>query len=143
MHFTLPVATEAPVAGEVLVVEDDVGFAQLVEAELRAEGLSASRVENGEAALERLAMERPRAMILDLMLPGVHGEAVLERLGHIAAVRIPIVVMSVKDLDGEERDHLFDLGASSIIQKGPTSASVAAKTIAVALSQAAREERAA
>ena len=144
VKFTLPVMTETPACGDVLIVEDDVGFAQLVEAELRAEGLSASRVESAEVGIERLTADPPRAMVLDLMLPGMSGEALLELVRDSRAVSIPVVVMSVKDLTVEEREALIALGASSVVQKGPTSASLAAKTIAMALSQtAAREERAA
>src|SRR5439155_660288 len=62
--FTLPIATEAAVRGDVLIVENDVGFAQLVEAERRAEGLSASRVESAEEALKRIAAEEPNLRLL-------------------------------------------------------------------------------
>ena len=143
--FTLPIATEAAVRGDVLIVENDVGFAQLVEAELRAEGLSASRVESAEEALERIAAEAPRAIVLDLMLPGINGDELLERLRSSATAPLPIVVMTVKDLTAEERENLISLGAGSIVQKGPTSAALAAKTVAVTLAQpnGGREDRAA
>jgi signal transduction histidine kinase/CheY-like chemotaxis protein/HAMP domain-containing protein len=145
IFFTLPVATEAPASGDVLIVENDVGFAQLVEAELRAEGLSASRVENAEDGLERIAAEAPRAIVLDLMLPGINGDELLERLRASATAPIPIVVMTVKDLTAEERENLLSLGVSSIVQKGPTSAALAAKTVAMTLAQpnGGREDQAA
>jgi signal transduction histidine kinase/CheY-like chemotaxis protein len=143
VHFTLPVATEAPAGGDVLIIEDDVGFAQLVEAELASEGLTGSRVETAEAALERVQTDSPRAVVLDLVLPGIGGEEFLRRLEASVRTPIPVVVMTVKDLTSEERERLTALGASSVVQKGPTSASLAAKTVAVTLSQPAREEQAA
>src|SRR5581483_4925277 len=69
-QFTLPVTKPNPSGGDVLIVEDDPGFARLLDAALAAVGLTAVRVSNAELALERLAAVRPKAIALDLLLPG-------------------------------------------------------------------------
>jgi DNA-binding response OmpR family regulator len=55
--------------GAVLVVEDDIRFARLLAAELAVHGLSAVGVTSAEAALDRLASARPRALVVDPSCP--------------------------------------------------------------------------
>ena len=66
----------------ILIVEDELHLAQGLLFNLEAEGHEVSAVENGEAALETLIErgERFDAVVLDVMLPGLSGFDVAERL---------------------------------------------------------------
>ncbi len=86
-------------AGAALVVEDDLN-ARTLYRRLLAEALpgqSIREAESGQAALDVLAAESPAMVILDLVMPGIDGFAVLE---HIRADRriahIPVLVMTGK-----------------------------------------------
>jgi CheY-like chemotaxis protein len=80
----------------VLVVEDDESIRNVIADVLEDRGLRVVGAANGAEALERLETGRPDAMVLDLLMPVMHGwdfmEAYASRTGGKA---IPIVVVSV------------------------------------------------
>jgi CheY-like chemotaxis protein len=132
-YFTVPLARERAQTGEVLVVEDDLGFAHLLEAELAASGLSSIWAADAEVAERLMTKQMPRAVVLDLLLPGLPGEAFLQRLRTRYGLGIPVVVVTVKDLDAAESLSLQKTGVTAVLQKGPGMAETAANLIAKAL----------
>jgi PAS domain S-box-containing protein len=129
-RFTLPIADAMPATADVLVVEDDAGFARLLETELAAVGLSTVRVASAEAALARLVEAPPRAVVLDLLLPGLQGEAFVRRMtGDDGRSPVPVVVVTVKELGVAQRSELERLGVVAVFQKGPGVAGQAARAV--------------
>jgi signal transduction histidine kinase/CheY-like chemotaxis protein len=128
--LTLSLAKPNLASGDVLIVEDDVGFARLMEAELANYGLSAVRAADADAAVELLAAGQPKAILLDLVLPRTSGEELLARMAANGGVEAPVVVATVKDLSVDERRHLQALGAVAILAKGPDAAQRAARAVA-------------
>lgn len=61
----------------ILVVDDDQHIGNLLEEALAAEGYGVSRAYSGTEAQLLLERERPDLVLLDLMLPGLSGEALL------------------------------------------------------------------
>jgi PAS domain S-box-containing protein len=119
---------------DVLVVEDDPGFARLLEEQLEASGLTTVHARSAEAAIERLRGLQPRALVLDLLLPDMSGEELLKRLaerGHADAP--PVVVVSVKDLLPSELRELERHGAIAVLRKGDGVAERAADVVSRAL----------
>jgi two-component system alkaline phosphatase synthesis response regulator PhoP len=103
--------------GRILVVEDDDDIAELIGYNLEREGYDVKRVESGEAALDRVAKERPDLVLLDLMLPKLDGLEVCRRLKAGAQTRdLPVVMVTAK---GEESDVVagLELGAEDYITK--------------------------
>ena len=79
----------------VLVVEDEFGIADLIEAVLEDEGHSILMAANGKAGLEMLAKERPHLVFLDYMMPVMDGASVLRSIAADPSLRdIPVVMMS-------------------------------------------------
>jgi PAS domain S-box-containing protein len=130
-YFTVPLAQEQAQTGDVLVVEDDAGFAQLLEAELTAKGLSSIWAADAETA-EHL-MPNVRAVVLDLVLPGLSGEAFLERLRARPGSATPVVVVTSKDLDSAATMALQTAGVTAVLRKGSETAVAAATLLATAL----------
>ena len=64
----------------VLVTEDDEVLATAVAAGLRQEGMAVDVAQDGAAALEHLAVNRYDVVVLDRVLPGVHGDDVCRTL---------------------------------------------------------------
>jgi len=130
-YFTVPLTQELALSGDVLVVEDDPGFAQLLEAELTGQGLSSIWAADAETA-ERL-MANVRAVVLDLVLPGLSGEALLERLRAGLGSATPVVVVTSKDLDIAASLALQKAGVTAVLRKGSDTAATTASLLAATL----------
>src|SRR5690348_9011319 len=65
---------------KVLVVEDDVAMANILEDKLKNEGFSVSKASNGEEGLQMAQAVGPNAVLLDLMMPVMNGQTMLHRL---------------------------------------------------------------
>jgi CheY-like chemotaxis protein len=127
--FSLPLADARNTSGDVLIVEDDAGFARLLEVELANRGLSAVRVASAEEALEQFELEKPKAVVLDLLLPRLQGEVFLKQLRAGHGADVPVIVVTVKDLSHEERAALDDLGVVAILRKDPAVGVIASELI--------------
>jgi len=93
--------------GEVLVVDDEPIVRRLVLETLRGEGIELREAADGESALAEIAARKPDAVILDLMMPGLDGFGVLERLQANPETKfLPVLVLTGKRLSSTERDVL-------------------------------------
>lgn len=131
--FSLPVARLGGTSGDVLIVEDDAGFARLLEAELANRQISTVWVASAEEAMEHLAAERPKAVVLDLLLPGAQGEDFLRTLKGRRGWNLPVIVVTVKDLTQSERIALRQLSVQAILRKEPNVGSAAADLVQAVL----------
>ncbi|MFD5250975.1 response regulator transcription factor [Amycolatopsis sp. NPDC058340] len=86
--------TENPV--RLLVVDDEPHIADLVATVARYEGWQAVTAGSGEAALAKAAEFVPDIVVLDLMLPGIDGFTVLDKLRE-AGTAVPVVFLTAKD----------------------------------------------
>src|ERR687886_376969 len=64
---------------QILVIDDDVELCELVAEYLEPEGYKVEAVHNGEAGVERGLSGEHALCVLDFMLPGINGFAVLRR----------------------------------------------------------------
>ena len=79
----------------VLVIDDEFGIAELIDAVLTDEGYRVVIAVNGQQGLEMLAKEHPDLVFLDYMMPVMNGAAVLRAMGEDTILQgIPVVVMS-------------------------------------------------
>ncbi len=102
----------------ILVVDDDEGSCDLVRRTIESHGCAVKCAENGRVALERLATERPAAIVLDLMMPELDGFELLERLAEDPELRaIPVIVTTAKTLTPDDRRRLNGR-VQQILQKG-------------------------
>lgn len=81
----------------ILIVEDDPTIGRMLAATLEAEGYSALVASSGEEGIARAMRDVPQLLILDLLLPGIDGFTVVERLrGNIKTSHIPVVILSAR-----------------------------------------------
>jgi CheY-like chemotaxis protein len=80
-----------------------------------------------------MTKRKARAVVLDLLLPGLPGEAFLDRLRARHGPGIPVVVVTLKDLDANENMTLQKAGVTAVLRKGPGIAESAANLIAKSL----------
>jgi DNA-binding response OmpR family regulator len=100
---------------KVLIVEDDDVIAQGMARHLQAAGFDPLGVSKGEQGLARLRYERPDVCVLDLMLPGVDGWALIET-ARGEGIGTPIVVVSARGTE-HDRVHALDIGADDYLVK--------------------------
>lgn len=98
-----------------LIVDDDPNVQELIKLYLNKEGFQSITAETGEKALAEVKKQQPSFIILDIMLPGIEGWEVLERLRR-QNINTPVIMLSAK---GQEYDRVkgLELGADDYITK--------------------------
>jgi len=67
-------------SGRILIVDDDPDFRELLDLMLRKEGIQTAIAENGEDFLNKIDDFQPDLVTLDVMMPGLTTEEILEKL---------------------------------------------------------------
>ncbi|MFD2170412.1 MHYT domain-containing protein [Tumebacillus lipolyticus] len=102
----------------VLVIEDDMTTSEMMTRLLQKAGYTVTEAKNGRLALDCIAKEVPKLILLDLMLPEMDGfQFVAELRKRESWSEIPIVVVTAKSITAEERMRLNG-HVKNIIQKG-------------------------
>jgi two-component system response regulator RegX3 len=98
----------------VLVVEDEESYRQALASGLGREGFIVEVAADGVEALRLFAQDPPHIVLLDMLLPGMHGIEVCRRMRRLAPV--PIVMVSAVD---SELDVVLglELGAAGYVTK--------------------------
>jgi PAS domain S-box-containing protein len=104
--------------GQVLVCDDEAGSLQLISSTLETGGYSSIQAQTGREALRILSELPVSVLILDLMMPGVNGFEVIKQIREQAKFeRLPIIVLTAKELTQEEMDQLQGK-VNTCLQKG-------------------------
>nr|HID12720.1 GAF domain-containing protein [Anaerolineae bacterium] len=99
---------------KVLIVEDDLDVARLIQLHLAGDGREVLIVQRGDEALEMAQREHPDLITLDILLPDADSFAILEELKSNPATReIPVVIVSVLP----DREKGLRLGAVDYVTK--------------------------
>ena len=101
----------------ILVVEGEGFIARLLEEHLGMEGYQTVMVLNGDDAVQFALREMPSLIILDIMLPGVDGYGVIQRLrDHPKSMHIPMIVLSSYG-SLNDKVRAYELGVDSYLVK--------------------------
>ena len=96
---------------KILIVEDDVSIHNVIEELLKKENYTTYNAYSGTEALLLLEKEKYDLILLDLMLPAISGEEIIEKVKDI-----PIIVLSAKVSSGDKVNCLLS-GANDYITK--------------------------
>ena len=98
----------------ILLVDDDPNISHLVRLYLEKEGFDVTEAGRGDTALECFQKEAPALVLLDVMLPGMDGLAVLKEIRKTS--KIPVIMLTARD---ETFDKVLglELGADDYITK--------------------------
>lgn len=99
---------------DILIVEDNSEISKLLCDLLRAEGYTVSCTDNGERALDLFDRYGARLVLLDIMLPGIDGFGVCERIRRSSDV--PIFILSARTDKNDKLNGLIT-GADDYIEK--------------------------
>jgi DNA-binding response OmpR family regulator len=101
-------------AVRVLIVEDDVAFAQVIADNLRYQGYEVSLARNGDEAISQVRASQHDLVLLDLMLPKRDGFDVCDVISQRG--RVPVIIISARS---QKADRLrgLQLGADDYLTK--------------------------
>ena len=98
---------------KILVVDDDKHIAELISLYMMKEGYETQEIYDGKEAAAAVEDFQPDLILLDLMLPGVTGEKLIEETRKVSTV--PIIVISAKGQ--EDKLNVLKSGADDFISK--------------------------
>ena len=97
----------------ILVVEDEIAIAELIELNLKKAGYNCEYVLDGEKAAMKLEEQKYDLVLLDIMLPEINGYELLE---YIKPTKTPVIFISAKETV-EDRVKGIKMGADDYIVK--------------------------
>jgi two-component system response regulator RegX3 len=113
---------------QILLIEDEEGFGEALEYQLKREGFEVNRYTDGAVGLERFKTAGADLVLLDLMLPGVSGEDICKEIRRSSSV--PIIMLTARDTEIDKVLGL-ELGADDYVTKPFSSRELLARIKAV------------
>lgn len=101
---------------KILIVEDDADISALLVKIMEGAGYQVRQAFSGTEALFCMERELPDCVLLDLMLPGMTGEEVLEQIRQEQKKEMPVLILSAK-VSVQDKVKLLRLGADDYITK--------------------------
>lgn len=102
---------------KVLVIDDEPGIIEIVEANLEGDGFAVISASNGKEGLDKIKNEQPELVVLDVMMPEMDGWEVLRSLEKDdSTAGLPVIMLTAKAAD---EDYIYGLeeGAVEYITK--------------------------
>ncbi len=113
------VVKQSTVPPRILIVDDNETVIIQVKAVLESAGYVGDVARGGQEALDYVSHTIPDGIILDLMMPKIDGLAVLEKIrGTKATAKIPVLILTAKDLTPEDYKKLSANNVQQLVQKG-------------------------
>ena len=100
---------------KVLVVDDSFMSRRIVRGFLESEGHEVTEAEDGLAALERYSVEKPDLVLLDMVMVGMYGIQVLQKLREIDAQAR--VIVTTADIQTSTREMASQAGSRGFVTK--------------------------
>ncbi len=120
----------------ILIIEDDEFFRELISKKLLSRGFKISEAIDGKTGLLRVKESKPDLILLDILLPDVDGFEVLSNLKEDSqTMSIPVIILS-NLLSKEDVEKGLKLGASNFLIKSQVDSDEIIKIIEKALSPA-------
>jgi two-component system alkaline phosphatase synthesis response regulator PhoP len=125
-----------------LVIDDEAPIRLLCRVNLEAEGIEVLEAAEGQSGLELAKKERPDAILLDVMMPGMDGWNVAERLLADEDTRaIPIIFLTAR-ADLRDRVRGLDVGGLDYVTKpfNPVDLATLVRDVVSAVERGEREQ---
>lgn len=101
----------------IAIIEDDQAIAQMYRFKFEAEGFEVQTAENGVLGLELSEKMKPDVILLDLMMPKMNGDEMLEKLRASEWGKKPKVIVLTNMGEQEIPQKVHNLGVSGVILK--------------------------
>lgn len=101
----------------VLIVEDDPFYSNIYKTKMAAEGIRASIVHDGSAAIKAAQEKKPAVIVLDLIMPGKDGFQTLQELKADPALKDVVVLVLSNLSQDDDIKRVMDMGATEYLVK--------------------------
>ncbi len=101
--------------GTILIIEDDINLSKMYSTKFTMDGFKVVAALNGTDGLKLALSEKIDAILLDMMLPKLHGSEIIKKL-HESGVNVPIIVLS-NLTSHEEAQKAYVLGVKEYLAK--------------------------
>jgi twitching motility two-component system response regulator PilG len=102
---------------KILIVDDEESLLKLASLLLSSRGYKVEGVLDGKTALDSMAIDKPDLVLLDIMMPGLNGFEVCERIKNDQTTQhIPVIMLTAKK-SSEDMSRAEQLGADQYITK--------------------------
>lgn len=118
-------------APRLVVIDDELEFTKILDQFFRTRGYEVSIALRGASGLRVIEEQRPDVVLMDLKMPGMNGDEVLQQIRR----RYPktrVIIITAYD-DGVMKDRLLALGAFAHLEKPLESLRILAETVQRAL----------
>ena len=118
------------VYGDILVVDDEAAVVEVVALYLRRDGFEVRVAHDGLSAQEAIDEKLPALVVLDVMLPGLDGLALMRRLRANPGIDVPVILLTARS---QEADRIYglELGADDYVTKPFSPAELVSRVKAV------------
>lgn len=104
-------------AKNILIIEDDDFFRELIKKKLVSEGFEVAEAIDGEKGIDAIRENKPNLVILDLLLPNIDGFEVLSKIKEDSATAsTPVIILSNLGQQ-EDIERGLKLGATDFLIK--------------------------
>ena len=104
-------------ATKIAIIEDDAAIAQMYRMKFEAEGFIVETAENGKYGLQLAEEMRPDIILLDLMMPEMNGDEMLEKLRKTSWGKDLTVIILTNSGEEQAPPSLKELGIRRYIVK--------------------------
>jgi two-component system phosphate regulon response regulator PhoB len=101
----------------VLIVEDEPSIGHIVATEFEKQGFRVLRANNGDDGLALAINEKPDAVVLDIIMPGLHGYEVCQKIRQHPALQRTVIVMTSAKSYKTDIEKAFEMGADEYVVK--------------------------
>ena len=101
---------------KIMIVDDEPDTVDLVKLVLETEGFEVMTAYSGRECLEKMALEKPDAVLLDIMMPEMDGWEVLKKI-RAKYGKLPVAMLTVRNQDIDRMLGLHVLKADDYITK--------------------------
>jgi two-component system alkaline phosphatase synthesis response regulator PhoP len=101
---------------KIMIVDDETDLREMINLMLHKEGFVTATAENGEDFLEKIDEFQPDLVTLDVMMPGLTTQEILEKLKE-KQTKPKIILLTVIRFSDEEKKKLLQMGIVDYITK--------------------------
>ena len=105
---------------KLLAIDDEVEFTNLIQGYFGVRGYEVYIANSGDVGLKAAKERKPDVCLIDLKMPGIHGDEVMKAILSMNP-KTKCIMITASEGEGKTRQHLLEMGAYTCFDKPITS----------------------